>query len=88
MKNKKRSVRLRFEKTNGASKGGKSLKPGPRSLFEPVERFEKPTYMSGSLGIDETRWLLAVDNLIKMSMKKCVFDIELMNRPGFRESER
>jgi hypothetical protein len=44
--------------------------------------------MSGILGIDETRWLLTVDNLIKISMKKCVFDIELMNRPGFRESER
>ena len=36
--------------------------------------------------VDESRWLLAVNSLIQMTMKKGVLDIQLMNRPGTRRS--
>jgi hypothetical protein len=36
--------------------------------------------------IDETRWLLAINCLIQMTMKKCILDIQLMNGLGTRGS--
>jgi hypothetical protein len=32
-------------------------------------------------GVDETRWLLAVDGLLQVAMKKSVLHVELMDRP-------
>jgi hypothetical protein len=40
------------------------------------------------LGVNETGGLLAVDNFVEMTMKKGVFDIKLVDRPGVRESKR
>jgi hypothetical protein len=64
------------------------LKPGTRGLFETIEGFVKSTYVSRSLGVNETGGLLAVDNFVEMTMKKGVFDIKLVDRPGVRESKR
>jgi hypothetical protein len=35
-----------------------------------------------SEGIDETRWLLAVDNIIKSALEEYILDIELVNGLG------
>ena len=35
-------------------------------------------------GVDKARWLLAVDNLLQVTVKKCVLHIELMDQPGVR----
>jgi hypothetical protein len=32
--------------------------------------------------IHKTRWLLTVDNLIKVAMEKSILDIKMTNRPG------
>jgi hypothetical protein len=40
---KKRGVAFRRNKANGLNKGGKTLKPGTRRLFETVERLVKKT---------------------------------------------
>jgi hypothetical protein len=44
------------------------LKPGTWGLFETIEGFEKPTYVSRGLRVDETRGLLAVDNFVEVTM--------------------
>jgi len=35
-------------------------------------------------GVDKARWLLPVDSLLQVTMKKCVLHVELMDRPGVR----
>jgi len=37
--------------------------------------------------IDEARWLLAVDSLLKMSVKKRVLHVQLANRPRAGSSD-
>jgi len=37
--------------------------------------------------IDEARWLLAVDSLLKMSVKKRVLHVQLVNRPRVGSSD-
>jgi hypothetical protein len=37
MESEKRVVRFGFKEINRTSKGGKSLKPSPRGLFETIE---------------------------------------------------
>jgi len=37
--------------------------------------------------IDEARWLLAVDSLLKMSVKKHVLHVQLVNRPRVGSSD-
>jgi hypothetical protein len=66
---------------------GEALVPCTRGLLEAVERLVEPTNMLGMIGVDEARWLLAVDHLIKIAMKKGVLDVELMNRPCTRDGD-
>ena len=37
--------------------------------------------------IDEARWLLAVDSLLKMSVKKRVLHVQLVDGPGTRSGD-
>ena len=60
---------------------GEALVPGSRGLLEAVERLVEPTNMLRTSRVDEARWLLTVDHLIKIAMKEGVLDIELVNRP-------
>ena len=38
-------------------------------------------------GVDKARWLLAVDSLLQVTVKKCVLHVELMDGPGARDGE-
>lgn len=38
-------------------------------------------------GINKTRWLLTIDSFSKSSMKKSIFNIELVHQPMFGESQ-
>jgi hypothetical protein len=46
------------------------------------------TDIGGMLRVDETRGLLTIDHLIKMTMEEGIFNIELMYGPSMREGER
>ena len=32
--------------------------------------------------VDEARWLLTVDHLVKIAMEEGILDVQLMNRPS------
>jgi hypothetical protein len=81
MENKKRSVCFRGNKTNSLNKRCKTLEPSTRSLFKTIKRFVKKTDMIRSGGVLKTRGLLTIDSFSKMTMKKNIFNIELMKRP-------
>jgi len=80
--NKERSIGERWCETYGLYVGGETLKPSPRGLFETVQRFLKKTDMIRGSRIFEAKRLLTVDCFMKRTMKKSIFDIKLVNRPG------
>jgi hypothetical protein len=63
------------------------MKPHTRYVFEDIERLEKTTDMCGMGMINETGWLLTIDNFIEMVVKKSIFYAELMDMPRVRESK-
>jgi hypothetical protein len=60
---------------------GEALVPHTRSLLESIEGLVESTDMLRPRRVDEARWLLTIDHLIKIAMEKGVLDVELMNRP-------
>ena len=69
------------------NKGGKTQKPGTWSLLETIYRFVKKTDKIRRRRMFKARRLLTIDGFIKGAMKKSIFYIELMNRPGRRNSK-
>jgi hypothetical protein len=51
-------------------------------LLQAIEGFVQTTYMLRHAGIDESRRLLAVDNLIESATEESILDIKLMDGPG------
>lgn len=49
---------------------GESLVPGVRSLFQAVKRFLQQTHSIRSGEVNEAGWLLIVDGLLQVSVKK------------------
>lgn len=65
-------------------KTGDMLVPGARGLLEAVERPRQQAHMARMSGVDETSGLPTVNLLRKVTMKKSVGDIHLMDRPSTR----
>jgi hypothetical protein len=82
--NKKGGVGSGGDKTELAKERGESLVPRPGSLLEPVQGLLEQADVVGSGRVDETRRLLAVDSLLKVTMKESVLHIELVKRPATR----
>jgi hypothetical protein len=61
---------------------GESLVPRSGSLLEPVQGLLEQADVVGSDRVDETRRLLAVDSLLKVTMKKSILHIELVKSPA------
>jgi hypothetical protein len=51
-------------------------------LLQAVERLVEQADVLGLSRIDEARWLLAVDHLVKIAMQESVLNAELLNRPS------
>jgi hypothetical protein len=79
--NKEGGVGSGGDKTELAKERGESLVPRPGSLLEPVQGPLEQADVVGSGRVDETRRLLAVDSLLKVTMKESVLHIELVKRP-------
>ena len=58
-----------------------ALEPRPWCLTEAVEGFGEKAYGVRALRVDEARWLLAVDLLLKIAMEEGVGDVKLVSRP-------
>jgi hypothetical protein len=84
-KNKQGDITHRSNKPQAMSIVRETLVPGSRSLLEAVQGLVKPTNMSRMHGVDKARRLLTIDLLVKIPMKKCILDVQLMNRPGSRD---
>lgn len=61
----------------------KSVIPSPMSMFETIKSFVKTTNMTRKGGMNVPMRLLHVDLLIKIIVKKSIFDIQLVNEPVF-----
>jgi hypothetical protein len=59
----------------------KLLVPHVGSLLHAVEGLLQQTYMIRCKWVDEARWLLAVDGLLKTVMVKGILDIKLVDQP-------
>jgi len=77
-------VRNQGNKSNLFDVCGKPLIPSTRSLLQAIKRLLQKANMIMKGWINKTWRLLAVDCLIKMTMKKSILDIQLMNRPMTR----
>jgi hypothetical protein len=67
--------------------GGETLVPGPRSLFQTIERALQKTNIIRVSGVDEAWRLLGVHSLLQMTMKKSILHVQLVNQPGARSSK-
>jgi hypothetical protein len=80
--NKEGGVGSGGDKTEVSKERGESLVPRSGSLLEPVQGLLEQVDVVGSGRVDETRRLLAVDSLLKVTMKKSIVHIELVKRPA------
>jgi hypothetical protein len=76
-----RDILLGGDEAKPVGEVGKSLVPGPWSLFEAVEGLVQTTHIVQTPGVNEARRLLTIDLLVKVAMKKGILDVELVNRP-------
>jgi len=58
--------------------------PSTRSLLQTIKRLLEKADIIRICWINKTRRLLTIDCLIKMTMKKSILDLQLMNRPMTR----
>ena len=86
-KDKQGDVALRGDEAETVRVVSKALVPSPRSLLEAIEGLVEPTDMLRMIRVDEARWLLAVDHLVKITMEKGVLDVELVYRPCTRDGD-
>ena len=56
-------------------------KPSPRGLLQPIEGSTQLTHKTILPLSNKPRRLLHVDLFLKVTMKKCIFNIKLMERP-------
>jgi hypothetical protein len=82
LENKQRSIGQGGLDSHSSKISCKTLVPGTRHLLQAIERLVETADMIRVIRIHKTRWLLAVDNLIKVAMEKSILDIKLTNRPG------
>src|ERR1044072_6923948 len=64
------------------------MKPSTRCLFKAIEGFVQPTHMCGEACINKARRLFHVNGLSEMTMKKNIFDIQLMKLPTMKNGKR
>ena len=86
-KDKQGDVALRGDEAETVRVVSTALVPSPRSLLEAIEGLVEPTDMLRMIRVDEARWLLAVDHLVKITMEKGVLDVELVYRPCTRDGD-
>ena len=67
--------------------GRDPLVPGPKCLFQPVERTGEQAHVVRIIGVDKTSRLLTEHLLVEMAMQESIRHIELVDRPGARNSE-
>jgi len=79
------SAMLKF---NGGDKVSKALVPGTRCLLKTIKWFSQAAHIIWVMRITKTQWLwlMHVNCLMKVTMHKCILNIQLMNRPGFGHS--
>jgi hypothetical protein len=82
--NKEGWIRSRDSETDLLNVAGESLVPSPGRLLESVEGLLQETDVVGSRQVNETGWLLRVDRLVQVTVKKRVLHVQLMDRPGAR----
>ena len=68
-------------------KGRDALVQGTRRLFEPIQGAREQADVVGMRVVDKAGGLLAVHMFIKMSMKKVVRNVHLVNWPCSRHPE-
>ena len=68
-------------KTKLNDKRAESLKLDTRSLFEAIKSFLQLTDMIREVGVNIPRRLFHIDMFSKMTIKKCILDIKLTERP-------
>ena len=57
------------------------LKPGTRSLLEAIKSFLQLIEMIREAGVNIPKRLFHIDMFSKMTIKKCILDIKLTERP-------
>ncbi|KAJ0691557.1 hypothetical protein HanPI659440_Chr15g0576371 [Helianthus annuus] len=77
----KRVVTSTLHEAHGSDKIRKPLVPCPGCLFEPVKRLFETTHVVWIVAMAKTHRLIHIYSLRKISMKKRVGNIELMNGP-------
>jgi hypothetical protein len=80
--NEEGHVALRSNEAKPMSIVRKLLVPRPGALLQAVERLVEQADVLGLSRIDEARWLLTVDRLVKIAVQESVLNVELMNRPS------
>lgn len=63
------------------------MTPSTRSLLENIQGTLQQTNMIRGCWMNETRWLLAVDSFLEVTMEKSILDIQLMNGPIARSGD-
>jgi hypothetical protein len=61
--------------------------PSPGRLLKSVEGLLQETDVVGSRQVNEPGWLLTVNHLVQMTVKKRVLHVQLMDRPGTRDGD-
>jgi hypothetical protein len=80
-------VALRGNEAKPVSVVGEALVPRPGRLLQAIKRLVEQADVLGPSGVDEARWLLAVDHLVKIAMQEGVLNVKLMNRPSARDGD-
>lgn len=86
--NKQGFITLRTRKTTRGNEGREAMVPSAGSLFEAIQKTVETAYEVRVRGVDETNRLATINCLKKSTMQESILNIQLMNRPIMRKSER
>jgi hypothetical protein len=85
LKDEQRHVRLGLDEAEGDQVGGEVTIPGPRRLFETIQREVKLTHHTRASGVDKAGGLTAVHRLGQSVVKEGILDVQLVDHPVPRE---
>ncbi|CAL1414849.1 unnamed protein product [Linum trigynum] len=85
MIDKQRHIRVSLSKPTLYKERTQLVVPRARGLAKPVDSLAQLTHVIRELGIPKSRRLSHANLFMKWTLKECIVDIELMDRPVMRE---
>ena len=84
--NKQGGITFALDKPLREEKSGEGGEPSPRGLFQTVESFVKTTHQGRFGRINKARRLFHINLILKLTLKKCITNIQLFDGPMVIES--